>query len=253
MTDTRAAHAARPGLLVVGSAPGCGKTTVAAGVLQRLNRHGLRVAGMKPVALGCAQSAQGPRDPDALQLQAMTSPPTPDYDHVNPLTFQDGTSGDIEPAPLQAAFDILAGNADLVVAEGIGDWGAADGPGYAAQTVARVLSLPVVLVVGLGPDSVERAASGARAAHEAGHPLAGWIANTVDPDLRRVGALLQSLRQCLYDVPCLGVIDHHRPATPEAVARHLRPDRLLGAAGCGASAAGNDHPAAPGNGAPGRE
>lgn len=252
MIDDRAADVPRPGLLVVGSAASCGKTTVATGVLQRLHRHGLRVAGMKPVALGCAPSARDPRDPDALQLQAMASPPMPDYGHVNPLAFQEGAPGDIEPGPLREAFDILAGSADLVVAEGIGDWGATDGPGDAARTVARVLSLPVVLVVGLGPDSIERAATGARAAHEAGRPLAGWIANTVDPDLRRVGALLQSLRQCLYEVPCLGVIDHHRPATPDAVARHLRPDRLLGAAGWGANGADKAHPPAAGNGASGR-
>lgn len=238
MTVTRGVHAADHGLLVVGSAPGCGKTTVAAGVLERLRRHGLRVAGMKPVAPGCEPSPRGPRDPDALLLQAMASPPTPDYRHVNPLACETDEPGAIEPGALRRAFHALAGDAHLVVAEGVGDWGAPHGPGDAARSVAAALSLPVVLVVGLGPDSVERAARAARAAHEAGRPLAGWIANTVDAEFRRLGALLQSLRQCLYDAPCLGVVDHHRPPTAEVVARHLRPDRLLDAAGFGADAAG---------------
>ena len=48
---------------------------------------------------------------------------------------------------------------------------------------------------------------------------------------RGLGANLAALRERLKPVPCLGVVDFHEDPTPERIAAHLRPDKLMAAAG----------------------
>lgn len=196
---TAPSHTIRPGegLFVAGTGTGCGKTAVAAGIIHRLQSRGVVAAGLKPVPPG----GEG-ADRAAVSIEAVRD-----------------------------AFGDLRRRADCVVAEGVGEWTMPLGPDLAFPDLARALGLPVVLVVDLHPDSVDRAGAAARAIRADGLTLAGWIANTPDPALHRAGARLASLKGLLDPVPCLGVVDHHDPATPEAVARHLRFDRLMAAMG----------------------
>ena len=48
-----------PGLIVVGTDTGVGKTTVTAAIIRRLRQDGLRVGGYKPVASGGVRGAEG--------------------------------------------------------------------------------------------------------------------------------------------------------------------------------------------------
>lgn len=74
------------GIFVTGTDTGVGKTWVSAGIMAALQHQGLRVLGMKPVASGCAHTADGLRNEDALLLQQQGSLPM-DYAAINPYAF----------------------------------------------------------------------------------------------------------------------------------------------------------------------
>lgn len=223
------------GLFVTGMAAGCGKTLVAAGIIHRLRSRGLKAAGMKPVAAGCRETPSGFRSDDAELLLAAAGLDL-DYDQVNPYAFAPSATPHlaakeagvaVDFGAIWEAFQALQRRADCVIVEGVEDWAAPLGPRCKQADLVRVLALPVVMVVSLRPGCMEQASTTARAIREDGLYLAGWIANTVEPQVERPGASLVSLRECLAPAPCLGVVDHHPAPDPEAIARHLRFDRLM--------------------------
>jgi dethiobiotin synthetase len=62
------------------------------------------------------------------------------------------------------------------------------------EDVALALGLPVLLVVGLKLGCISHALLTADAVRRAGLPLAGWIANPVDPAFSDQSGYLQSLQ-----------------------------------------------------------
>lgn len=228
---------ARQGLFITGTDTGCGKTAVAAGIIHRFRSRGVTAVGMKPVASGCRETPAGLRNDDAERLLEAAGGGL-DYDLVNPYAFappiaphlaaEEAGTG-IEIGAIREAFLALRRRADCVVVEGVGGWAVPLGPDLMLADLARALDLPVVLVVSLRLGCLNQALLSARAIRADGPPLAGWIANAVDPAMDRAGANLMSLKELLAPTPCLGVVDHHAPATAEAVARHLRFDRLMAA------------------------
>ena len=54
-----------PSIYVTGTDTGIGKTFASCVLLQRFRTQGLRAIGMKPVASGCAVTAEGLRNEDA--------------------------------------------------------------------------------------------------------------------------------------------------------------------------------------------
>ena len=73
-------------LFVAGTDTGIGKTHAACTLLHALRRAGHDACGMKPVASGCAETADGLRNDDALALQAASSTRLP-YASINPLAL----------------------------------------------------------------------------------------------------------------------------------------------------------------------
>lgn len=227
----------REGLFITGTDTGCGKTAVAAGIIHRLRSRGVTAVGMKPVASGCRRTPAGLRNEDA-ELLMEASGLELDYDQVNPYAFAppvaphlaaDEADVAISADTIRAAFLDLHRRADCVVVEGVGGWSVPLGPDFMLADLARALDLSVVLVVGMRLGCLNQALLSARAIRDDGLNLAGWIANAMDPGMERAGANLVSLKGLLAPAPCLGVVDHHSPATPETVARHLRFDRLMAA------------------------
>jgi dethiobiotin synthetase len=92
--------------------------------------------------------------------------------------------------------------------------------------LARVLDLPVAMVVGLRLGCLNHALLTAQAIRAAGLRLAGWIANAIDPAMpvreENVAALVERL-----DAPLLGRLPFAPHASPRELARHLDPSVLL--------------------------
>ena len=200
-------------VFITGTDTGIGKTVASVALLQALRARGLRAVGMKPVASGCDETADGLRNEDALALQ-QASDPVPAYEDVNPVALPDPTTPELAArlagaqiglAPIRAAFDRLRANADFVVVEGAGGWLAPWAPTLEQSDLVAALDLPVVLVVGLRLGGISHARLSARAIRADGARLVGWIGNRIDPQQRHPDDNFAILSRTL-DAPCLGVL-----------------------------------------------
>jgi len=220
-------------LFVTGTDTGVGKTRVASALLRAYARRGTSVAGMKPVASGCAETTEGLRNDDALALRAASSVRLR-YDDVNPYAFAPAIAPHIaaeeegrviELAVLEHAYRRLALLAGRVVIEGAGGWLTPLGPQLTLADFAALVDADVVLVVGLRLGCLNHALLTAQSIRAAGLDLAGWVGNAVEPAFERADANLATLRRRLA-APCLGVLAYAPAATADELGGALRVDAL---------------------------
>lgn len=220
---------------VTGTDTEIGKTSIAAGLLHAARRCGLSTAAAKPVASGCRRTAAGLRNDDALALLGECSLEL-GYEAVNPLAFEPAIAPHLAAreagVPLQAAGlarsvrAVLARGADFSLVEGAGGWRVPLSGGETLADLAVALQLPVILVVGVRLGCISHALLTAEAIVRDGLPLAGWVANVVDPHTSRLADNLATLRERL-PAPCLGQVPHLSQVTAATVAAHLDLQRLL--------------------------
>jgi dethiobiotin synthetase len=225
----RAGGMSARGYFIAGTDTGVGKTLVTCTLLERARADGLRAAGMKPVAAGCAHTPDGLRNDDALALIAHAGIAA-DYATVNPVALPDPLSPhlaaaragvQIDLATIGAAYSRLAARADLTLVEGAGGWLAPLSDTTTMADLARALDLPVILVVGLRLGCLNHAQLSARAIAADGCVLAGWIGSVIDPAMLALDDNLATLRRRL-PAPCLGVLPWAPGAGPATLAAHLR-------------------------------
>jgi dethiobiotin synthetase len=95
--------------------------------------------------------------------------------------------------------------ADVVLVEGVGGYCVPLDDDTSTVDLAQGLSLPVILVVGMRLGCINHALLTAQAIAASGLRLAGWVANTVDAEMKFFDENVQALKQRL-PAPCLGVI-----------------------------------------------
>jgi dethiobiotin synthetase len=216
------------GLFVTGTDTGVGKTLVSAALLHGLARAGVRAVGMKPVASGCRRTADGLRSDDALLLVRHSNVSAP-YGEVNPIAFEPAIAPHIAAAEAGERIDLarivqtshaLAARADRVVVEGVGGWRVPLNEREDVADLARLMGLPVVLVVGLRLGCLNHARLTADALVAARVPWAGWVASAVDAQFSHDRENLATLRS-LMPAPLLGVVPHDADASVERASMHL--------------------------------
>lgn len=207
-------------IFVTGTDTEVGKTVVTRALLQKLAEGDKRVAGYKPIAKGSQQTEQGPRNKDALILQASSSVILP-YESVNPLTLLDdeiSTSRDmmVDYRMLSEGLQSLSVQADHVVVEGTGGW-------LSLMNDLRPLSewaveerLPVIMVVGIKLGCISHALLTAQAVINDGLPLLGWVANRINPGLAHYAEIIDVLSSKI-PAPLLGEL----PYLPKPERREL--------------------------------
>jgi dethiobiotin synthetase len=198
-------------IFVAGTDTGVGKTRVAVQLLSQAAAAGRRVAAMKPVAAGAQRGPHGWRNDDALALAAASPVPLP-YELLNPCCLPLASSPHLAAAEagvainipsLVEAYRLIAAQADAVVVEGAGGWLVPLDDTRTMADLAVALQLPVLLVVGVRLGCINHALLTAAAIRASGLPLAGWVANRIEPvfagDQRYVAALRERLPE-----PCWG-------------------------------------------------
>ena len=214
---------------ITGTDTGIGKTLASCALLHALRGHGLRVAGMKPVASGCEMIDGQWKNADALALQAAGEPGIA-YADINPFALEHPLAPElaardagieIDLPAILAAHARLAEQADALIIEGVGGWAAPLSASLMQADLVRALRLPVLLVVGLRLGCLNHALLSARAIAADGAHLAGWIASHVDPAMERVDDNLAMLRERL-PAPCWGVLPHAQHPDPALLASRLR-------------------------------
>lgn len=225
-TRGRASTARRiTGVFITGTDTGVGKTLVSVSIVRALVARGLAVAAMKPVAAGAVRTPQGPRSADALALAAVANV-TASYDRINPYCLRAPISPHIAAAEEDVAIDVavirqrfeeLAQRADCIIVEGAGGWLAPISASETLADVARALSLPVVLVVGLRLGCLNHALLSAQAIAADGLELGGWIGNAIDPDFERSAENISTLERRLGLAP-LALVPHLARAAKDCLA-----------------------------------
>jgi dethiobiotin synthetase len=223
---------------VTGTGTGVGKTLVTAGLLAAARQQGLSTAGLKPVAAGCELVDGELRNEDALALQAQTTLPI-SYEQINPVALEPAIAPHIAAAEAgrRLSADRLAGvcrgvmmqRPDLTLIEGAGGWRVPLNDRETFAELAKIMQLPVILVVGMDLGCINLALLTAEAVQHDGLTLAGWVANQVVPAMDRYQENVHTLQRRI-PCPMIGEVPYKPGLDAERVVEHLRLDILLGQA-----------------------
>ena len=211
----------RQQFFLTGTDTGIGKTHAACALLRAFAAEGRSTLGLKPVASGCASTADGLRNSDAEALMAAATIKLA-YAQVNPFAFAEPLS-----PHLAAAHDgrrvsaaqvtglvrgaIMQARADVTIVEGAGGWRVPINDRETLADVAREFGAPVLLVVGLRLGCINHALLTAEAVKRDGLQLAGWIDNEFAGATAAQDEVVATLRAAL-PAPLLGVLPYGGPA-----------------------------------------
>jgi dethiobiotin synthetase len=193
---------ALPGLFVVGTDTGVGKTRVAASIARRLVRDGHRVGVFKPVATGVLPGTG--RGEDAAVLAAAAGGSMP-LERVVPLVYEAPLApvvaarrlGErLEAADVERAVDLglkwWLDRAELMVVEGIGGFLTPVAEGMTVADLAIRLDYPLVVVARRALGTLNHTLLTVEAALRRGLRIAGIVLNGAAPAADAQAALAEA-------------------------------------------------------------
>jgi dethiobiotin synthetase len=207
------------GVFVTGTDTGVGKTVVACALLRACVALGARAVGMKPVATGVESGAACHEDVTALGVAGNVDA---SLSARNPYAFAPAIAPHLAAADagmpidltrIHDAFAELAARADCVIVEGAGGALVPLDARHDMLDIARVLGLPVVLVVGMRLGCLNHALLSALAIQARGLAFEGWVANCIDPEFESLDANIGALELRL-PVPRLATVAWAQWQTP---------------------------------------
>ncbi len=215
---------------IAGTDTGVGKTLVTTGLLRKVASVGQLGYGLKPIAAGCELKEGQWSNEDALAIQAESTVTLP-YAQVNPVALKAPIAPHIAAAQegkrlqLERIEGYVRGSlmlkADWRFVEGAGGWCVPLAPGTFLSDLPKRLQLPVILVVGLRLGCLNHALLTARVIRAEGLTIAGWVANSIDPDMQAMDDNINTL-QFLLQAPLLGVIPWLKTPSPAEAAEYLQ-------------------------------
>ncbi len=224
---------------ITGTDTEIGKTFVLGALMLALRNRGLNIAPMKPVAAGTMGQNGVVLNEDVHTLLEIYGRPI-DVSLVNPFCFDAPIAPHIaaarehraiEPAAIVSAFQQLRAAHDGVLVEGAGGFLVPLSATTSMSVLPTMLGLDVILVVGMRLGCINHALLTVEAIAVRGLRLAGWVANTVDPDMACIDENIATLT-AMISAPCLGVL----PRLPQSSlsaraslsATYLQIDALFG-------------------------
>lgn len=231
------------GYFITGTDTDVGKTVISTALAYKLKHQGYKVGVMKPVAAGCSMTSDGLRNSDAAQLQLQSNVQL-SYQTINPYPFapaiaphiaadDEGVRVDLET--IHQHYQQIAAQSDCVIVEGAGGWQVPLNDFQTIADLAKRLHLPVILVVGMRLGCISHALLTVESINRNSLPLAGWIANQIQPQMNRLEENIAALQQRI-EAPLLGRLPYLEQFDAAAIAgrvelppeRHsLRPDWAL--------------------------
>jgi dethiobiotin synthetase len=212
-------------VFIAGTDTDVGKTLVSVALLTLAREQSLTTAAIKPIAAGCKKSAAGLRNNDALALQSIITAPLL-YDEINPIALEPAVAPHIAAKYIccEITAKYLADKCDLIfqknndftLVEGAGGWSVPLNDNETLADLAKLLKIPVVLVVGLKLGCINHALLTFDAIKNDGLLIDGWVANQIDNSMALVSENIETLRQRL-PCPFLGHIPFlHNPSAINA-------------------------------------
>lgn len=197
------------GYFITGTDTGIGKTTVSCALLHAFAAQGKKVVGMKPIAAG----SENGKWLDVEHLLAASNISVT-RQQINPYAFDPPISPhlaaqqadmEIDLTIIHHAYMELSSKADIVIVEGAGGFLVPINQQQTGADLAKLLNLPVILVVGMRLGCLSHALLTAQAIRAVGLTLAGWVANCIDPQMLVMEQNIASLEQRL-DCSLMGVL-----------------------------------------------
>lgn len=198
-----------------------GKSLIAAGFLHTAAQSwDMKVLGLKPVVAGNG------KDMDSLIAASNVQAP---MHYINPYRFEEpaapniaarGVGQTIDLAHIKYCFDEVRMRADFIVVEGIGGFCAPLNETQTVADLAKLLALPVIVVVGLRLGCLSHTLMTMEAIKARGLPIAGWVANEMERDTMYVSENVSTLKDFL-DAPLLGFIRYQDKPDPKALVKQL--------------------------------
>jgi len=174
---------------ITGTDTDAGKTFVSCSILSAAKAQGLTTAACKPVAAGVSETSRGTHNDDVVALAENCSMPLTLAD-INAACLNEAIAPHIaaEKSGVKLDAQTIAGHcrkvidkkADLTLVEGAGGWRVPLGNQETMADIARLLEIPVILVVGMRLGCLNHALLTVEAIQADGLELAGWIANRID-------------------------------------------------------------------------
>jgi dethiobiotin synthetase len=220
------------GFFITGTDTEIGKTQITLGLMLSIQRLGLRVTGMKPVASGCGSTPEGLRNSDAELIAGLSSEPQA-YRHINPYAFKPAIAPHLaaREAGIRIEFDVirrafaqLAKGVDYCLVEGVGGWRAPLNETKTLADLAVHLRLPVILVVGIRLGCINHTLLSVESIIGM-VPFAGWIACILSSDDAYADANVTALAERI-EAPLLAVVPFLQVPTSDGFAHYLTPAAL---------------------------
>lgn len=200
---------------ITGTDTEIGKTHVTCLLAEQYRAEGKSTACFKPLASGANRQGNDLVNDDALKLQKAASIHLP-LNQINPYCFEPPIAPHI--AAQQAGIDIDLGiitqeiintDADIVLVEGFGGWLAPvslnDGNIIWQADIARSIKTEIILVVGMRLGCLNHALLSIKQIERDQLPLAGWVANIIDPDMSNLEGSIETLKQQIPQ-PMLNIV-----------------------------------------------
>ncbi len=214
------------GYFITGTDTDAGKTWATIALMHYFKQQGKSVAGMKPVAAGCRLRCGQLQNDDALLMQQHASIPV-DYRLINPYAYElpvsphlAGRHDPVDMHAVLAGFKQLKALADIVLVEGAGGWYAPVNRQEDVSDLAKMLALPVIIVVAIRLGCINHAKLTYRAVQHSRLHCAGWIAVCVDADMLMREETIQTIATAL-DAPLLGILPYLERADFHRLAEQL--------------------------------
>jgi dethiobiotin synthetase len=159
----------------------------------------------------------------------------PDYADVNPVVLQQAIAPHIAAEQEKVTLDAdnlaahcksQATTAEFCVIEGAGGWLVPLDAGQTMADLAVAIGAPVILVTGMRLGCINHTLLSVAAIQASGLPLAGWVANQIDPDMPVLAENIATLAARI-PAPLLGSVPFVPDLDIDRVADSLNIESLL--------------------------
>ncbi len=206
------------GYFVTGTDTEVGKTLIACALIFKMKNSmaALKVSGFKPVVAGTYQNETGQTcNEDLLSLIAASGLKQSQTDicpcilstPAAPHLVAKEMGIQLSVASMLAALEPVKAQFNTVVVEGAGGFLVPLNEEESLGDFASSLGWPVILVVGMRLGCLNHALCTLEAIERRGLKVAGWVANTIDPQMSHKEANLLDLQQRIK-APFLGCVPH---------------------------------------------
>lgn len=190
---------------ITGTDTEVGKTWVSCALVNLAAQQDFKALGLKPVAAGAEHEFDGQlENEDALALLSASNVKIP-IRELNPVCLPEPLSPHISAERAGAELSVehvqtalsggLSVNTDLTLVEGAGGWRVPINNHETMADLAKALSLPVILVVGMRLGCLNHALLTAEAIRADGLQLAGWVANELSTDMPAIEENVATLKR----------------------------------------------------------